>query len=67
MSFNVDGTLASFTYPDEAGSLTLTPENGTPFDITIAGGEVDGINGLSGFAGSSSAWWRVRMDIKQGS
>jgi flagellar hook protein FlgE len=54
VTFNEDGTLASFTYPDGGSGLTLSPENGASFEVTINAGETDGLEGLSGFASSSN-------------
>ena len=57
VTFNGDGTLASFTYPGGAADLTLTPTSGgaNAFQVAIDAGTVGDINGLTGFAGSSSA------------
>ncbi len=57
VTFNGDGTLASFTYPGGGSDLTITPTAGSadPFTVAIESGTVDGIDGLTGFAGSSSA------------
>jgi flagellar hook protein FlgE len=55
VTFNADGSLASFTYPGGGSALTLTPPNGTPFDVTIQPGAVGGIDGLSGFSSPSTA------------
>ncbi len=55
VSFNANGSLAGFTYPGGASSLTLTPAGGQPFSITIDPGTVNGFNGLAGFANPSNA------------
>jgi flagellar hook protein FlgE len=55
VSFNANGSLAGFTYPGGASSLTLTPTGGQPFTITINPGTVNGFNGLAGFANPSNA------------
>ena len=55
VTFNADGTLASFAYPDSAASLTLTPASGAAFQVTVDAGAVGGIGGLAGFANPSNA------------
>jgi flagellar hook protein FlgE len=57
VTFNGDGTLASFDYPGGGSDLTITPTGGSanPFTVAIEAGTVDGIDGLTGFSGSSSA------------
>jgi flagellar hook protein FlgE len=57
VSFNGDGTLATFTYPGGASDLTLTPTSGAanPFQVTIDAGTVGDIDGLTGFAGVSDS------------
>ena len=55
VTFNPDGSLATFTYPGGGANITLTPGAGAPFNITIIPGTVGGINGLSGFANPSNA------------
>jgi len=55
VTFNADGTLASFTYPDGAASLTLTAAGGASFQVSIDAGTVGGMNGLAGFANPSNA------------
>lgn len=57
VTFNGDGTLASFTYPGGAANLTITPTSGAanPFQVTFDAGTVGDIDGLTGFAGSSDA------------
>jgi flagellar hook protein FlgE len=55
VTFNADGTLASFTYPDGAANLTLTPASGATFQVAVDAGAVGGIAGLAGFANPSNA------------
>jgi flagellar hook protein FlgE len=55
VTFNANGSLASFTYPGGGTSLTLTPASGTPFNVTINPGTVNAIDGLAGFANPSNA------------
>lgn len=55
VTFNANGSLASFTYPGGGTSLTLTPTVGSPFQVTINAGSVNGIDGLAGFANPSNA------------
>jgi len=55
VTFNPDGTLASFGYPGGAAGLTLTPPNSSPFTVAINSGTVGGVEGLSGFATASNA------------
>ncbi len=55
VTFNANGSLASFTYPGGGSSLTLTPPGGSPFSITINPGTLNGIDGLAGFANPSNA------------
>jgi flagellar hook protein FlgE len=55
VTFNTDGTLASFTFPGGGDSLTLTPPGADPLTVTIDPGTVGGNAGLSGYATTSSA------------
>jgi flagellar hook protein FlgE len=55
VTFNADGTLASFTYPDGASALSLTTAGGATFDVTVDAGTIGGIDGLAGFANASNA------------
>ena len=55
VTFNANGSLATFTYPGGGSALTLTPTNGTPFDVTVNAGSINGIDGLAGFANPSNA------------
>jgi len=55
VSFNANGSLASFTYPGGGSTITLTPAGGQAFDIAINPGTVNGFNGLAGFANPSNA------------
>jgi flagellar hook protein FlgE len=55
VTFNTDGTLATFTYPGGGTGLTLTPPGADPLNITLDPGTIGGNNGLSGYASASSA------------
>jgi flagellar hook protein FlgE len=55
VTFNPNGSLATFTYPGGGANLTLTPAGGAAFNVTINPGTVNGINGLAGFANPSNA------------
>ena len=55
VTFNANGSLATFTYPGGGTNLTLTPAGGTPFQVTINAGTINGIDGLAGFANPSNA------------
>ncbi|MFB3908860.1 MAG: flagellar hook protein FlgE [Candidatus Eisenbacteria bacterium] len=55
VTFGTDGSLESFTYPGGGESITLTPPNAEPFEITLDPGTVGGFDGLSGFANASNA------------
>jgi len=56
VTFNSDGTLATFDYPGGGTGLTITPTSGAAaFDIQLNAGTVDDIDGLAGFAGASNA------------
>ena len=55
VTFNADGTLASFTYPDGAAALNLTTAGGSSFAVAVDAGTIGGIDGLAGFANSSNA------------
>lgn len=56
VTFNTNGSLATFTYPGGGNLITVTPQGGgAPFDITINAGTVNGIDGLVGFANPSNA------------
>lgn len=55
VSFNANGSLAAFTYPGGASSLSLTPPNGATVNIAINAGTVGGIDGLVGFSGASDS------------
>lgn len=54
-TFNADGSLAGFTYPDGASALSLTTAGGSTFAVSVDAGTVGGIDGLAGFANSSNA------------
>lgn len=55
-TFNSNGSLATFTYPGGGTELTITPSgSGDPFDITLAAGEINDIDGLAGFSNPSNA------------
>ncbi|KPJ95501.1 MAG: hypothetical protein AMS18_02740 [Gemmatimonas sp. SG8_17] len=57
VTFNGDGTLATFTYPGGGADLTVTPNSGAAaaFQVTINAGTVGDIDGLAGYAGVSDA------------
>lgn len=56
VTFNSDGTLATFTYPGGGAALTITPTgSGAPFDVTLNAGTINDIDGLSGFSNASNA------------
>jgi len=55
VSFSVNGSLASFTYPGGGSSLTLSPTSGAPIQVSISSGSINGIDGLAGFANPSNA------------
>ncbi len=55
VTFNANGSLATFTYPGGGSSLTLSPSGGQPFNVTIAAGTANGFDGLAGFANPSNA------------
>ena len=55
VTFNANGSLASFSYPGGAAGLTLTPPGGAAFTVAVGAGTVNGIDGLAGFANPSNA------------
>ncbi len=56
VTFNPDGTLATFTYPGGGSTLTITPTGaGDPFDVELLAGTVGDFDGLSGFSNASNA------------
>ncbi|MGE0351722.1 MAG: flagellar hook protein FlgE [Gemmatimonadales bacterium] len=55
VTFNANGSLASFTYPGGGSNLTLTPSSGAPFQVSINSGTINGFDGLAGFANPSNA------------
>jgi flagellar hook protein FlgE len=55
LTFNANGSLASFTYPGGGSNLTLTPAGGTPFNVVVNPGTLNGIDGLAGYANPSNA------------
>jgi len=55
VTFNANGSLATFTYPGGGAGLTLTPASGSAFNIAINAGTINGIDGLAGFANPSNA------------
>jgi flagellar hook protein FlgE len=55
ITFNQDGSLATFTYPGGGTGLTLTPPGAAPLQVTINPGTVNAIDGLAGFANPSTA------------
>ncbi len=55
ISFNADGSIASFTYSDGANSLQFDPNNGAlPVNIKLDLGRFGEFNGLTQFASSSA-------------
>lgn len=59
VSFNTDGSMASFTYDNGATGITFEPNNaGTegadPVTVTVDYGTVGGLSGLTQFAGSGN-------------
>jgi flagellar hook protein FlgE len=54
-SFDGDGVLADFTYPDGASGLTVTRPGGGTFSVEIVSGDPQGRNGLTGYASSMTA------------
>ena len=57
VSFNPsNGSLASFSYPGGGTGLTLTPGGtGLPYTLTVNAGTLNGLDGLVGFDGDSTA------------
>jgi flagellar hook protein FlgE len=55
VTFNANGSLASFTYPGGGSSLTLTPASGSAFQVAINAGAINGFDGLVGFSNPSNA------------
>jgi flagellar hook protein FlgE len=55
VTFNANGSLASFSYPGGATGLTLTPPGGAAFTVAVGSGTINGIDGLAGFANPSNA------------
>jgi flagellar hook protein FlgE len=56
ITFNANGSLASFTYPGGGANLTLSPTSGgTPFNVTVNAGTINGIDGVVGYANPSNA------------
>lgn len=55
-TFSNTGSLASFTYPNAASAITLTPTSGgAPFSISINPGTINGIDGLASYTNPSNA------------
>ena len=55
ISFNSNGSIASFTYDDGANTLQFDPNNGaSPVNITLDLGEMGKLNGLTQFASPSA-------------
>ncbi|NOT10180.1 MAG: flagellar hook protein FlgE [Gemmatimonadales bacterium] len=56
VTFNSNGSLATFDYPGGGTNLTVTPTgSGDPFDVEILAGTLNDIDGLAGFANPSNA------------
>jgi flagellar hook protein FlgE len=55
VAFNNNGSLASFTYPGGGANLTLSPAGGTPFNVQIDPGTINGFDGLAGYTNPSNA------------
>jgi len=57
VTFNSNGSMATFVLPGAATALTVTPSSGggSPFDITLGAGTINDIDGLAGFANPSNA------------
>jgi len=55
VTFNANGSLATFTYPGGGAAITLTPPGGQAVDIKLNAGSINGIDGLAGFANPSNA------------
>lgn len=56
VTFNSNGSLATFTYPGGGTALTLTPNGGgDPFDVELDAGVINDIDGLAGFTNPSNA------------
>jgi len=55
VTFNPDGSLATFTYPGGGAALTLTPPGAAAINVTLNPGTVGAIDGLAGFANTSNA------------
>ncbi len=55
VTFNANGTLATFTYPGGGANFTVTPAGGQAFNVTIDPGTINGLDGLAGFANPSNA------------
>lgn len=54
-TFDGDGALTDFTYPDGGSGLTVTRPGGGTFSIEVVSGDAQGRNGLTGFASTSTA------------
>jgi flagellar hook protein FlgE len=56
VTFNTNGSLASFTYPGAGTDITITPSGGgAAFNVTLSAGTINDIDGLAGFANPSNA------------
>ncbi len=56
VTFNADGSLRSFEYDDGSTNLRFDPGNGADaVELSFDVGETDGVNGLTQFAGYSTA------------
>jgi len=56
VTFNSNGSLATFAYPGGGTDLTITPTaGGAAFNVTVNAGTLNDIDGLAGFANPSNA------------
>lgn len=56
VTFNSNGSLATFVYPGAGTNITVTPNGGgAPFTVAIDSGAINDIDGLAGFANPSNA------------
>ncbi len=67
-TFSNTGSLAGFTYPGGASTITLTPTaGGAPFNVWINPGTVNGIDGLASFSNPSNAVISAQNGYQAGS
>ncbi len=56
VTFNSNGSLATFDYPGGGTDITITPNSGgAAFTTTLLAGDVNDIDGLAGFSNPSNA------------